>query len=151
MRALINGSAGLLFGLGLVISGMINPAKVLSFLDLIGGWDPSLAFVMAGAIAVTFVGYKLVFRRERPLLATRFYLSEIRRVDRRLILGAAIFGVGWGLSGFCPGPAVTSIPLLAKGTLVFVLSMLAGMTLTRLLIRQRQSKSFAPAEAGKSR
>jgi uncharacterized protein len=151
MRPLINASAGLLFGLGLVISGMINPAKVLNFLDLIGDWDPSLAFVMAGAVAVTFIGYKLVFRRERPLLATHFYLSEIRRVDRRLILGAAVFGVGWGLSGFCPGPAVTSIPLLAKGTLVFVLSMLAGMTLTRLLTGQRfQSKNFAPAEAGKS-
>ena len=105
MGLLVNAIAGFLFGLGLVIGGMSNPAKVLNFLDLAGSWDPSLAFVMAGALAVTFIGYKLVFRQPRPLLAARFHLPELKQIDRRLVLGAAIFGVGWGLSGFCPGPA----------------------------------------------
>ena len=133
MGALVNAIAGFLFGLGLVIGGMADPAKVVNFLDLAGSWDPSLAFVMAGAVAVTFLGYKLVFRQPQPLLTARFYLPEMKQIDRRLVLGAAIFGVGWGLSGFCPGPAVTSLPLLAKGTLVFVPAMLGGMTLTRLI------------------
>jgi uncharacterized protein len=137
MGLLVNAIAGFLFGLGLVIGGMSNPAKVLNFLDLAGSWDPSLAFVMAGAVAVTFIGYKLVFRQPRPLIAARFHLPELKQIDRRLVLGAAIFGVGWGLSGFCPGPAITSLPLLAKGTLVFVLAMLGGMIVTRLITNTR--------------
>ena len=151
MRLLVNAIAGLLFGLGLVIGGMANPAKILNFLDLAGSWDPSLAFVMAGAVAVTFIGYKFVFRQPRPLLAARFHLPEMKQIDRRLVLGAAIFGVGWGLSGFCPGPAITSLPLLAKGTLVFVPAMLAGMTLTRLIAnRGLQAKTLVPARASET-
>jgi hypothetical protein len=151
MGLLVNAIAGLLFGLGLVISGMANPAKVLNFLDLAGSWDPSLAFVMAGAVAVTFIGYKLVFRQTRPLLAARFHLPEMKQIDRRLALGAGIFGVGWGLSGFCPGPAITSLPLLAKGTLVFVPAMLAGMTLTRLITNTGwRAKTLVPARAGEA-
>ena len=111
----------------------------------------SLAFVMAGAVAVTFIGYKLVFRQPRPLLAARFHLPEMKQIDSRLVLGAAIFGVGWGLSGFCPGPAITSLPLLAKGTLVFVPAMLAGMTLTRLITNTGcQAKTLVPARAGEA-
>lgn len=118
---------GLLFGLGLVLSGMSDPAKVLNFLDLAGSWDPSLLFVMAGAAGTTFVGYRLVWRRKAPLLAQRFELPTRTSIDRRLVLGAALFGIGWGLSGFCPGPAWTALPLLAPGTLVFVPAMLVGL------------------------
>ena len=106
--------AGLIFGLGLLISGMANPAKVQNFLDLAGTFDPSLIFVMAGAVVVTFIGYRLVLR-ERPILADRFYLPAASIIDGRLILGAALFGIGWGLSGFCRGQAIVSLPLLAKG------------------------------------
>jgi uncharacterized membrane protein YedE/YeeE len=150
MGLLVNAIAGFLFGLGLVIGGMSNPAKVLNFLDLAGSWDPSLAFVMAGAVAVTFIGYKLVFRQPRPLFAARFHLSEMKRIDSRLVLGAAIFGVGWGLSGFCPGPAITSLPLLAKGTLVFVPAMLVGMTLIRLITNRGFKQKLVPARAGET-
>jgi uncharacterized protein len=152
MPILINAIAGFLFGLGLVIGGMANPAKVLNFLDLAGSWDPSLAFVMAGAVAVTFIGYKLVFHQPRPLFAARFHLPEIEQINRRLVLGAATFGVGWGLSGFCPGPAITSLPLLAKGTLVFVPAMLCGMIVTRLIAnRGLQAKTLVPARARETR
>jgi uncharacterized membrane protein YedE/YeeE len=133
MRSAVNFVGGLIFGLGLVISGMANPAKVLNFLDLAGIFDPSLLFVMAGAVAVTFIGYRLVLRRQRPILAERFYLPTAKDIDTRLLAGAALFGIGWGLSGFCPGPAVTSLALAAKGTLAFVPAMLAGLGLARLL------------------
>ena len=115
-----------MFGLGLIISGMSDPAKVQNFLDLFGTWDPSLAFVMAGAIAVTFAGYRIAFGRGRPLLADGFSLPAKTAIDAPLVVGAALFGVGWGLSGFCPGPAIVSLPLLATGTLVFVPAMLVG-------------------------
>ena len=150
MGVLVNAIAGFLFGLGLVIGGMANPAKVLNFLDLAGSWDASLAFVMAGAVAVTFIGYKLVFRQPRPLLAARFQLPVMNQIDRRLVLGAAIFGVGWGLSGFCPGPAITSLPLLAKGTLLFVPAMLVGMTLIRLITNRGFKQKLVPARAGET-
>src|SRR4029077_3065861 len=102
MRILISAIAGLVFGLGLLISGMANPAKVQNFLDLAGSFDPSLIFVMASALAVTFIGYRLALAGERSLLADRFYLPSGSIIDGRLILGAALFGIGWGLSGFCP-------------------------------------------------
>jgi uncharacterized membrane protein YedE/YeeE len=128
------------FGLGLLISGMANPAKVLNFLDAAGSWDPSLAFVMAGAVAVTFVGYRFAWRRPAPLLADRFYLPTAKDIDRPLLLGAAIFGIGWGLAGFCPGPALVSLPLLAKGTIAFVPAMIFGAVFARWLkAREEQS------------
>jgi uncharacterized membrane protein YedE/YeeE len=133
MRAVINFIAGLIFGLGLLISGMANPAKVQNFLDLAGTFDPSLIFVMLGAVVVTFVGYRLVLRRPRPLLAEKFLVPTLKEIDGRLVVGAGLFGVGWGLSGFCPGPAITSLPLLAKGTLIFVSAMIVGIGLARLL------------------
>ncbi len=148
MRAALNLLAGLIFGLGLLISGMANPAKVQNFLDLAGSFDPSLIFVMAGAVAVTFLGYRFVLRRPAPVLAERFFLPAKKDIDMRLLLGAALFGVGWGLSGFCPGPAIVSLPLLAKGTLVFVPAMLAGIALARLVMRARalEAQALAPSE-----
>lgn len=138
MRQAVNFLVGLIFGLGLLISGMANPAKVQNFLDLAGNFDPSLIFVMASALVVTFIGYQLVLRRERPVLAGRFYLPTGSIIDGRLILGAALFGVGWSLSGFCPGPAIVSLPLLAKGTLIFVPAMLAGIGVARLRMQGRR-------------
>lgn len=118
---------GLLFGIGLIISGMSDPAKVLSFLDLAGHWDPSLAFVMGGATLVTFIGYRLVWRRPQPILEDKFDIPTATRIDGRLAAGAAIFGVGWGVGGFCPGPALTALPLAASGTLIFFPAMLLGL------------------------
>lgn len=125
--------SGLLFGLGLVVSGMADPAKVQNFLDLAGLWDPSLAFVMAGAVAVTMAGYRLVLSRAAPLYAPAFDLPAATAIDLRVVLGPAIFGIGWGLAGFCPGPALTSLALAAPGTLIFVPAMLAGMAIARWL------------------
>jgi uncharacterized membrane protein YedE/YeeE len=127
MSFIVNLLLGLLFGIGLVISGMADPAKVLNFLDLAGSWDPSLAFVMGGAVVVAFFGYRLVLGRKRPLLAPDFQLPTRSAIDGRLVAGAAIFGLGWGLGGFCPGPALTSLGLAETGTLVFVPAMFAGM------------------------
>jgi len=127
MRIALGLLSGLVFGLGLVISGMSNPAKVLNFLDLAGTWDPSLAFVMGGASVTAFIGYRLVWRRPAPALDARFDLPATTRIDRPLIAGAVLFGIGWGLGGFCPGPAWTALPLLAPGTLVFLPAMLAGL------------------------
>ena len=140
MRNLVNVAAGLIFGLGLLISGMANPAKVQNFLDLAGSFDPSLIFVMGGALVVTFAGYRLVLRRQRPLLTDGFLLPTLKDVDVRLVVGGSLFGIGWGLSGFCPGPAIVSLPLLAKGTLVFVPCMLAGSALARLITQANRAR-----------
>jgi len=134
MPFLVNLALGLLFGLGLVISGMADPAKVLNFLDLTGTWDPSLAFVMGGAVIVAFLGYRLVLERPAPVAATRFHLPTAKGIDERVVIGPAVFGVGWGLSGFCPGPALTGLGLGAPGTLVFVPAMLIGMWAARLAV-----------------
>ena len=137
MTVLLQFAIGLVFGLGLVLSGMSNPAKVLNFLDLggiaRGTWDPSLAFVMAGAVMVAFIGFRLVLRRGAPILDDRFHLSDRRGIDTRLLLGPAIFGVGWGLVGFCPGPAITSLGFGSPSGVLFVAAMLAGMALARWL------------------
>lgn len=135
MSFIVNLLLGLLFGIGLVISGMADPAKVLNFLDLAGTWDPSLAFVMGGAVIVAFFGYRFALGRKRPLLAPDFQLPTRRAIDGRLVAGAAIFGLGWGLGGFCPGPALTSLGLAETGTLVFVPAMFAGMLAARFVTR----------------
>lgn len=124
---------GLLFGLGLVISQMVNPAKVLAFLDVFGDWDPSLALVMGGAVAAASVGFTLAGRRVAPLWAPAFQIPTRRDLDARLIIGAALFGIGWGLVGLCPGPALATLPLGLWQTFVFVGAMLAGMALHRLI------------------
>lgn len=127
MRILFGFASGLVFGLGLIVSGMADPAKILNFLDLAGSWDPSLAFVMAGAVIITFIGYRLVLARRAPLLMESFDVPSVKGIDLSLVGGAAIFGIGWGIGGFCPGPALTALPLLAPGTLVFVAAMLVGL------------------------
>lgn len=118
--------AGIVFGIGLAVSQMIDPVKVLNFLDITGNWDPSLAFVMGGAVGVTFIGYSLSLRRASPLLQPRFYLPTAHKVDRRLLAGAALFGVGWGLAGYCPGPAIGATALGTWEPFAFTLSMMLG-------------------------
>ncbi|RUT32793.1 YeeE/YedE family protein [Arsenicitalea aurantiaca] len=124
---------GLVFGTGIALSGMANPAKVLNFFDLFGTWDPSLAFVMGGALLVTAVGYAFVLRREKPVLADRFHLPASRRIDAPLLGGAAAFGIGWGIAGFCPGGAIPALGLGESSAFVFVASMLAGIVAARTL------------------
>ena len=127
--------SGALFGAGLTLSGMTRPDKVIGFLDVGGGWDPSLAFVMIGAIAVNFVAYRLLPRVPSPLFGGKFALPTRRDVDGRLIGGAALFGVGWGLGGFCPGPGLTSLVTGTSDVFVFVGAMLAGMVLFQIADR----------------
>lgn len=130
-------ACGILFGLGLTVAQMINPAKVLAFLDLFGDWDPSLALVMGGALAVAALGFRLVFQRGKPLFAEGFQLPTKTDLDGRLIGGSALFGIGWGLAGFCPGPALAALATGAQPVFVFFLSMAAGMALYRLLVQPR--------------
>jgi uncharacterized protein len=130
-RALVAFLCGLVFGIGLIVSQMSNPAKVIGFLDLAGQWDPSLALVMVGAIAVFSVLYRLALRRQAPLLDRRFFLPEKTRIDGRLVGGAVIFGAGWGVAGFCPGPAIVSSGFGDPRVWVFVAAVLAGMLLFR--------------------
>jgi uncharacterized protein len=119
--------AGTLFGLGLAVSGMMNPAKIIGFLDVAGEWDPTLAFVMGGALLVTIPAFRLILNRPRPILADGFALPTKSALDRRLLGGAALFGVGWGLSGFCPGPAVAALVTGLAPVFAFVAAMIAGM------------------------
>jgi len=124
--------SGLIFGIGLIVSGMADPAKVLNFLDVFGTWDPSLAFVMGGAIAVTAPGFAWLFRsRQTPYFDSTFRVPTRNDLEPKLLTGAAIFGIGWGLGGFCPGPALTALPLASSGTLIFVPFMLGGMWIAR--------------------
>lgn len=151
MLVLLQFAIGLVFGLGLVVSGMSDPAKVLNFLDLAairtGQWDPSLAFVMAGAIAVTFMGFRLVLRRSQPIFAERFHLPTREDIDARIIAGPAIFGIGWGLAGFCPGPAMTALGFGTAAAVIFVVAMLAGMWLARFIAnRPALSGIVTPAD-----
>lgn len=125
---------GLVFGLGIAVSGMINPAKVLNFFDVAGSWDPSLAFVMGGAVLVAFVGYRLVLGRPRPLLDDHFHLPKASAIDARLVGGAAIFGVGWGIAGFCPGGALPALGTGRAEVLLFVAAMLTAILATRAVL-----------------
>lgn len=137
MAILIQFAIGLLFGLGLVIAGMSDPAKVLNFLDFAaisaGTWDGSLAFVLMGAIAVTFVGYRLVLKRTQPLFADKFHLPNTQDLNAPIMVGPAIFGIGWGLAGFCPGPAFTALASGSSAAFSFVANMLLGMLVARWL------------------
>ena len=127
MQMLVTYLAGLIFGVGLCISGMNRPEKVLGFLDIAGLWDPSLAFVMAGAIGVAFFAFRLAATRARAWLGDPMRLPTSTTVDRRLLAGSAIFGLGWGLAGVCPGPAIVDLGFLDPRAAVFVVAMLAGM------------------------
>lgn len=136
--------AGLVFGLGLIVSGMADPAKVLGFLDLGGAWDPSLALVMAGAIAVGTVAFAFTRRRTLSLLGSKMMLPTSRSIDRRLVIGSVLFGIGWGVAGFCPGPGLVGVGMGEVKAMIFVAAMLAGMSLFEWLERR---KLAAPAAA----
>ena len=149
MRLLSALLIGLIFGTGIAISGMMNPAKVLNFFDLAqigaGTWDPSLAFVMAGALAVTIPGYRMVFGRPAPVMEDRFQLPDTRVIDRRLVLGSATFGIGWGIAGFCPGGA---LPALGTGELeafLFVAALIGGLLLARAIQSRPKTLTRKPA------
>ena len=132
MRLLIVFLTGLIFGAGLIVSEMTNPAKVIGFLDIFGDWDTSLAFVMIGAITVTLIGFRLVLRQELSWFKEQFKIPENRQIDKKLVFGAVLFGLGWGLVGLCPGPALAVVLVHASGTGLFFGMMLAGMFLGRL-------------------
>lgn len=138
-------AAGVVFGLGLSISEMINPAKVLAFLDIAGAWDPSLAVVMVGALLIAFPAYRVAQTRPRPLLAESFYWPTARVIDSPLLVGAALFGIGWGLVGFCPGPAVASFAFGLPESFIFVAAMALGAMLVRALLRTHDQSLPASA------
>jgi uncharacterized membrane protein YedE/YeeE len=127
LKMLVNLFAGTLFGLGLAVSGMVDPAKIIGFLDFAGEWDPTLGFVMGGALLVAIPAFRLILRRPHPLLADEFDLPTKKEVDSRLLAGSAIFGLGWGLAGFCPGPAVAALASGLAPVFAFVAAMIAGM------------------------
>ena len=138
--------AGLVFGLGLIVSGVADPAKVLGFLDLAGKWDPSLALVMGGAIAVGLVAFAVAKKRTVSLIGAPMHLPQARDIDRRLVLGSVVFGIGWGLAGFCPGPALVALGQGHVKAFIFVVAMLAGMGIFEFL-EQRKGTRAAQAAA----
>ncbi len=133
MKHAIGFAIGLVFGTGILVSGMANPAKVQNFFDITGTWDPSLAFVMAGALPVTAVGYRLVFRRPAPVAAFDFNLPTNRNIDARLIAGSAVFGVGWGIAGFCPGGALPALGTGRWEVVLFVAALIVGILMAKAM------------------
>ncbi len=133
MNKLVSLISGIVFGIGLVISEMINPEKVLGFLDVFGNWDPSLAFVMIGALIVSSPLFHRIKKKEKPIFAENFNYSNNKSINNKLILGSAIFGAGWGLIGLCPGPAISSIALLDIHSIIFVIAMFSGFYLVKLI------------------
>ena len=131
--------AGFIFGLGLCVSGLADPSVVQGFLDIAGAWNPTLLFVMGTGLAVTMIGYRLVFGRERPLWSPHFQLPSSKAIDAPLLFGAVIFGVGWGLAGYCPGPAVVSLAGGRTAVLVFVIAMVMGMIAVRWMRARRSA------------
>lgn len=138
MQRLIEFFAGLIFGLGLLLSGMTDPSKVQAFLDLVGPWDPSLAFVMGGGVLMAMLGFAIAKRKNKSLSGQVFHWPELRHVDQGLIFGSLIFGIGWGLAGFCPGPALVSMASGEVKAVVFVLAMLSGIVCFDRLTRRAQ-------------
>lgn len=144
LRVISAGAIGLVFGSGIAISGMANPAKVLNFFDIFGTWDPSLALVMAAALTVTAIGYRFVLKRSKPILEPKFHVPGNRKLDMPLIAGSAAFGIGWGITGFCPGGAIPALGLGEPSAWIFVGSMLAGIAAARtirLALEQRATQS----------
>jgi uncharacterized protein len=137
MRLLVDALCGVIFGAGLAVAGMTNPAKVLNFLDISGKWDPTLAFVMGGALVVTASGYAAVRGAVRPWLSETFAIPTRSEIDRDLLIGAALFGVGWGMVGLCPGPAIANLFRGSPDQLVFFAAMLAGVVLQRVRLHAR--------------
>ena len=148
MSLLVQFLIGLLFGSGLVVAGMSDPAKVQNFLDLAaiptGGWDPSLAFVMGAGALVTYLGYSLVLKRKQPIFDTQFHMPKAKHIDAPIVVGPAIFGIGWGLGGFCPGPAFTAVGTGSSQAIIFVVAMLVGMVAARMFAL-KQIGATAPA------
>jgi uncharacterized protein len=144
MRLFSAWAIGLIFGLGISMAGMANPAKVLNFFDIAGSWDPSLAFVMGGALATTYLGYRLVFRRSAPVLDVRFQLPTASLIDLRLIGGSALFGIGWGISGFCPGGALPALGTGAGDVIAFVSALVVGLFIARA-VQLQQARRTEPA------
>lgn len=140
--------SGMIFGLGLAVSHMVDPAKVLAFLDLAGNWDPSLAFVMGGAVAVSLLTFYVVLKQPHPLFAEKFHLPTLTEIDRRLVAGAAIFGVGWGLVGLCPGPAIASLTFMRTESLVFLISMIIGAVAANYLPHLLKMFGSDPLDTG---
>lgn len=148
MKTLLLLLAGILFGLGIAVSGMINPAKVLNFFDVAGTWDPSLAFVMLGGVTTAFLGYRWLFAsREIPWFGTTFHAPISSHVDAQLLAGSALFGVGWGLSGFCPGGSIPALGLGQVQAFAFVAALMAGIATARLLQRKIQIAATRPKPA----
>jgi uncharacterized membrane protein YedE/YeeE len=147
MQILTSLITGLIFGIGLIVSGMADPAKVLGFLDLTGGWDPSLALVMAGAIAVGALAFAIAGRRTTSLIGLDMKLPSSRQLDRRLIAGSVLFGIGWGIAGFCPGPGLVALGMGESKALIFVVAMIAGMGLFELIERRRQAGLIQAAQS----
>lgn len=146
MRNLLTYLIGVIFGTGIAMSGMANPAKVVNFFDVAGSWDPSLAFVMGGAVIVTFIGYQFVLKRPAPIYEPTFDVPTNRSMDVRLISGAAIFGIGWGIAGFCPGGALPALGTLNTQVILFVVALIAGMFAVRfVLARQAAGEGSASA------
>lgn len=133
MKNLVAAVIGLIFGTGITFGGMINPAKVLNFFDVAGTWDPSLAFVMGTALVVTGIGYRLVWKRKAPLFEQGFHVPTRKDIDLPLIGGAALFGIGWGIAGFCPGGAIPALGLAEPQAFLFVGAMLAGLFITKMI------------------
>jgi uncharacterized membrane protein YedE/YeeE len=148
MRNILTFLIGILFGTGISMSGMANPAKVINFFDIAGAWDPSLGFVMGGAVVVAFIGYRLVLRRPTPVFELSFDIPQNRRLDARLLTGAGIFGLGWGIAGFCPGGALPALGTLNAEVITFVAALIAGMLVTRVLSdwTAARSNTAQPAE-----
>lgn len=150
-RSLASLALGALFGLGLLLSGMIQPQKVLDFLDFTdpGRWDPSLSLVLGGALLVTLLAYPLILRRSAPILGHKFHLPTAQKVDWQLIGGATLFGIGWGLGGFCPGPAIVGLATGSRSALIFVVAMLLGMALHRSYHDFRARAFSTPTSSGR--
>jgi uncharacterized protein len=150
MQSLISLITGLIFGIGLIVSGMADPAKVLGFLDLTGLWDPSLALVMAGAIGVGALAFAIAGRRAKSFIGLDMKLPSSRQLDRRLMAGSVLFGIGWGIAGFCPGPGLVALGMGESRALIFVLAMIAGMGLFELIERRRQAGLLQSAQSAAS-
>ncbi len=143
MNKIIALIAGLLFGYGLALSGMLSPSKVVGFLDITGNWDPSLAFVMGGGLIITIISFRILLKRPHPMFGDRFHVPNRNDIDKRLVVGALLFGVGWAIGGLCPGPAISSLAYASPKIALFCISMVAGILIAKKFFAQRDASSVA--------